>query len=204
MPYTPEHKAATRARIVEGARRLFNRRGFEEVSIDEIMESAGLTRGGFYNHFANKDVLYGEAIASYARADPAANWPDVPLDPAAPRRKFARQFLNAYLSPQHLSDPRFHCPMIALPSDAARAGSGVRQAYEKLFRAMVGIFEAAQEGQAAQRRQRAVTMATLCVGGMVVARTLEDETFANEVREAAHALALQLSGLEGEDAAEGS
>ena len=54
MPYTAKHKKNTRARIVECARKLFNRRGFVEVSIDEIMAEAGLTRGGFYNHFNNK------------------------------------------------------------------------------------------------------------------------------------------------------
>ena len=51
MPYTPEHKEKTRQRIVASARRLFNRHGFTGVSIDEIMADAGLTRGGFDNHF---------------------------------------------------------------------------------------------------------------------------------------------------------
>jgi AcrR family transcriptional regulator len=52
MPHPPEQKAETRARILQGARRLFNRRGFSEVSIEEVMSAAGLTRGGFYNHFS--------------------------------------------------------------------------------------------------------------------------------------------------------
>jgi TetR/AcrR family transcriptional repressor of nem operon len=50
MPYTPEHKARTREKIVGAERRLFNRVGFERVSIDEITAETGLTRGGFYNH----------------------------------------------------------------------------------------------------------------------------------------------------------
>ena len=59
MPYTQEHKAETRARIVRSALGLFVRHGFEPVSIDAIMAEAGLTRGGFYNHFATKEELYG-------------------------------------------------------------------------------------------------------------------------------------------------
>ena len=47
MPYTKEHRAQVRDRIVESARRLFNRSGFEAVSIASIMEEAGLTHGGF-------------------------------------------------------------------------------------------------------------------------------------------------------------
>ena len=65
MPYSANHKRATRARIVEAARILFNRHGFEGVTIDAIMEAVGLTRGGFYNHFRNKEELYGVAVASF-------------------------------------------------------------------------------------------------------------------------------------------
>jgi TetR/AcrR family transcriptional regulator, transcriptional repressor for nem operon len=61
MPYSPKHKLDTREKILESARRLFNRKGFSEVSIDEVMENAGLTRGGFYRHFRDKDELYAEA-----------------------------------------------------------------------------------------------------------------------------------------------
>lgn len=73
MPYSTEHKAHTRARIVAAARRLFNHRGFGQVSIDEIMAEAGLTRGGFYNHFRRKDDLYAEAITHVLRCEPGTS-----------------------------------------------------------------------------------------------------------------------------------
>ena len=53
MPYSANHKQQSRASIVEAARILFNRHGFDGVTIDMVMEHAGLTRGGFYNHFKN-------------------------------------------------------------------------------------------------------------------------------------------------------
>lgn len=62
MPYTAEHKQATRRRILESARQLFNDTGFAEVSIDAVMDHAGLTRGGFYRHFRDKAQLYAEAV----------------------------------------------------------------------------------------------------------------------------------------------
>ena len=37
MPYSAEHKRDTRQRILESARRLFNRKGFLDVSIEEVM-----------------------------------------------------------------------------------------------------------------------------------------------------------------------
>jgi AcrR family transcriptional regulator len=72
MPYRPEHAAQTRARIVEAARRLFNRRGFEQVTIDQIMAAAGLTRGAFYHHFHSKNELYAAAVASFVTCNPFA------------------------------------------------------------------------------------------------------------------------------------
>ena len=98
MPYAPQHKEQTRARIVECARRMFNRHGFEAVSIDEIMASAGLTRGGFYHHFANKEELYCEAIAGYLRCNP------VGVNFAACAQEIVLQMVNGYLSRQHLED----------------------------------------------------------------------------------------------------
>ena len=60
MPYSAEHTERTRAKIVDAAARTFNRQGFLAVSIDDVMAEAGLTRGGFYHHFANKEALLVE------------------------------------------------------------------------------------------------------------------------------------------------
>ena len=65
MPYSPEHKRDTREKILESARRLFNRKGYSGVSIEEIMSDAGLTHGGFYRHFSGKDELYAAAVRQF-------------------------------------------------------------------------------------------------------------------------------------------
>ena len=119
MPYTPEHKRQTRARIVECARALFNRRGFTEVSIDEIMAAAGLTRGGFYNHFKTKDELYAETLTAFANGRQEQGCETASR--CGP--EVARQVFNHYVSRQHLENLDRQCPLIALPSDTARACS---------------------------------------------------------------------------------
>lgn len=188
MPYAPEHKEQTRARIVECARRMFNRHGFEAVSIDQIMAAAGLTRGGFYHHFANKEQLYGEAIAGYAGCNA--------MDSGGPAGSIVLQMVNAYLSRQHLDDIDRHCPLIALPSDAARAGPTVRRTYQMLLGRMLGMFERGVDPADGDARQAAMAIAALCVGGMVLARTIEDDALAAEIREAARRMALEIGGLD--------
>ncbi|GAA0708585.1 TetR/AcrR family transcriptional regulator [Dokdonella soli] len=192
MPYTAEHKLKTRERIVESARALFNRRGFVEVSIDEIMAHAGLTRGGFYNHFPSKEDLFVEVVGAYQHFNPAARWDGVEFDPCSGGSTFARQLINVYLSRIHLDDVDGHCPMISLPSDVAHAGPRVKEAYRKLVEGMTGVFAAGMPHANGDAQQRGLALTALCVGSMVLARTFEDHAFRDEIREAARTMALEL------------
>lgn len=193
MPYAPDHKQKTRARIVECARILFNRRGFEGVSIDMVMEEAGLTRGGFYHHFESKEELFAAAVSSFLMGRGAKWRAAAGVDPRNPAPEMAAQMIAGYLSPEHLGDLDGQCPMIALPSDAARGDGRVRAAYQTLLTAMVGLFESSLEGETDDARRRALVLAALCVGGMVLARTLPESKLAEEIRDAAHDEAQRLA-----------
>jgi TetR/AcrR family transcriptional regulator, transcriptional repressor for nem operon len=108
MPYSIEHKARTRAKIVESARILFNRHGFEQVSIDDVMRRAGLTRGCFHNHFASKDQLYAEAVRSFVTCNPFDRQATSMATEPSPRR-LARLLVDLYLSDATLANVD-HCP----------------------------------------------------------------------------------------------
>ena len=54
--------AQTRSRIVLHAMRLFQRRGYYALSLDDIISGCGASRGGFYFHFKSKDELAGAAL----------------------------------------------------------------------------------------------------------------------------------------------
>jgi TetR/AcrR family transcriptional regulator, transcriptional repressor for nem operon len=121
MPYPPSHRAETRMRIVDSARRLFNRHGFENVSIAQIMAGSNLTHGGFYSYFKGKSDLYSEVLNCFF-TDPEwkNNWDGVSVDIAS--ADVGTQVVNAYLSRQHYENVENSCPMIALPTDVARSG----------------------------------------------------------------------------------
>jgi hypothetical protein len=107
------------------------------------------------------------------------------------------QVVRAYLSRQHFEDVENSCPMVALPSDVARCGKSAKRAFETVFRAMVDILRRSLADQDRPRQTRARAIAALCVGGMVLARSLEDRTVADELRDACMAVALKLGGWEG-------
>jgi TetR/AcrR family transcriptional regulator, transcriptional repressor for nem operon len=52
----------TKRRIVEKAAIVFNQKGYAGTSINDIMEAAGLQKGGIYHHFKSKDDI---AVAAF-------------------------------------------------------------------------------------------------------------------------------------------
>jgi len=185
MPYPPEHRKRTRTNILRSARALFNRHGFAQVKIDDVMKHAGLTHGGFYSYFESKSELYAEAVG-------LAVW-DTPFDFSA--SDAAPRVIITYLSREHAEDLDGTCPMVTLPADVARGGDPlVRAAFEKVFMSMAGLFGRALSREGRPNGKRALAMASICVGAMVVARAVANEELANSIREAAKATALELGG----------
>ena len=193
MPYSTEHKKQSREKIVESARILFNRFGFQDVTIDMVMKHAGLTRGGFYNHFKNKEALYAAAVSSFLTGRGAKWRAEFGVNPMKPDPDMARQMIQGYLSSEHLGDLDGQCPMIALPSDIARSNPDVQNSYQELLKAMVWLFESGMDKDTDKPRQNALSLAALCVGGMVLARTLPDSKLAEEIRSAAYDTANEIT-----------
>lgn len=200
MPYTPEHKQETRARIVEAARQLFNRHGFTEVSIDDIMAAVGLTRGGFYNHFNTKEELYGESLLSFMSRKTPKGSAKSTVDFSQTGPELARQMVVGYISRHHLSEIDEQCPLIALPSDVARAGPVVRETYRNVLEAMAGLFvKNAPETDGLTARQRGLAITATCVGAMVLARTIDDNDLADEFCDAARRAIFASTGWDESD-----
>lgn len=192
MPYTAAHKARTRERIIEAARAMFNRRGFDAVSIEDIMSHAGLTRGGFYNHFASKTDLFIEAVVSYISNSPMHRRMRESKRPMPEQPIFARRVIDLYLSDEILANPDDHCPLYALPSDATHAGGKAREAYTAVIRSLDGLFRNAYAPTDRDAARKAQLIVSLCVGGMVLARTTNDSALSKSIRSASRRQALAL------------
>jgi len=193
VPYPVSHRSKVREKIVQSARRLFNRHGFDGVSIHQIMAGAGLTHGGFYSYFRSKSDLYTEVLGCFF-TDPnwKSCWEGVEVDLAS--RDVGPQVVQAYLSRQHFEDVENSCPMAALPGDVARSGKRAKRAFENVFKAMVSVLERSSLKNGQPRHASAQAIAALCVGGMVVARAMIDRPAADELRDSCMAIALNLGG----------
>ena len=195
MPYPAGHSAEVKVKIVQSARRLFNRHGFEGVSVDQVMSGAGLTRGGFYSHFQSKSDLYAEVLGCFF-TDPEwkSCWDGVDVDLSS--GDVGPQVVRAYLSRQHFEDVENSCPMVALPTDVTRSSDSAKRAFETVFSAMVSVLERSMAESRPDRRNKAKAIAAMCVGGMVVARAMANRDVADELRDGCMRVALELGGWE--------
>jgi AcrR family transcriptional regulator len=193
MPYPAGHRDAVKKNIINSARKLFNRRGFESVSLRQIMAGAGLTHGGFYSYFKSKSDLYAAVLGCFF-TDPEwkSCWEGVHVDLSS--TDVGPQVVRAYLSRQHYEDVENSCPMVALPTDVARSGVSAKRAFETVFKAMVSVLERSLLEKGRRRRTTAQSIAALSIGGMVVSRTMVDRALADELRAACTAVALHLGG----------
>jgi TetR/AcrR family transcriptional regulator, transcriptional repressor for nem operon len=191
MPYSPQHKQDTRERILESARRLFNSKGYSEVTIEQVMTHAGLTHGGFYRHFSGKDELYAEAVRRFICKKAPDPW-QVRQAALTASKPHAQRIVDAYFSRDHFDDRESCCPLLAMASDVARSSEAVKAAYREVAKNAIGVFETHFEGPEA--RERALALLALCVGGMVLARGVDDPDLADAFRDAAHKHALRVGG----------
>jgi TetR/AcrR family transcriptional repressor of nem operon len=191
MPYPAGHRAAVKKKIINSARQLFNRHGFESVSLSQIMAGAGLTHGGFYSYFKSKSDLYAAVLGCFF-TDPEwkSCWEGVHVNLSS--TNVGAQVVRAYLSRQHFEDVENSCPMVALPTDVARSGVSAKRAFETVFKAMVSVLERSLTQNGRRRRTTAQAIAALSIGGMVVARTMVDRALADKLRAACIDVALDL------------
>ncbi|HTW85611.1 MAG TPA: TetR/AcrR family transcriptional regulator [Candidatus Sulfotelmatobacter sp.] len=172
MPWAPEHKPETRARILEAAAAALRERGVDAVGVAEIMRRAGLTHGGFYGHFRSKDELVAAAIP-VAGADSEASLER--LHGGTPATALL-EAVTSYLSPEHLAHPERGCPLAALGSELVRGARPVRQSLAAQVRRRLSRLAELATGAAtpARREQRAAGVLACMVGGMILARALPE------------------------------
>jgi len=118
MPPSREHHNRIRDLVLQSAGRLFNRHGFNAVSIDDVMAEAGLTRGSFYCYFSSKSDLYAQSVARVVHEDR-----ENPKSSGSGRVR-ADKIVRDYLSEVEQDSTADTFPMIGLPNDIFPNRSG--------------------------------------------------------------------------------
>lgn len=166
MRYPMEETAAKHERIVKEASRLFRERGFENVSVGEVMKAAGLTHGAFYAHFGSKEELEAAAIAYGQKVSLGRLQRSV-------SKKSKGSYADRYLSRRHRDNPGDGCTMAALAPEVARSTPELKAAFEQGLEDIL----LAKGGD----RNEAIFQAAAMIGGVVLARAVQDPRLSDEI-----------------------
>jgi TetR/AcrR family transcriptional repressor of nem operon len=184
MRYPDGHKAETRERIVRAAAGALRRVGVAGVSIPELMRKAGLTHGGFYGYFRDRDALVAEAIAAGASETAQAVFAD---------ELSLAESLGRYLSPRHVAHPEHGCVVAALGSEGFHQPRAVRRAFAEVAHGLLALVDKKVHPGATTRTPSddALRIAASMVGAVVLARLVDDEELAGRILRAARAAHLE-------------
>lgn len=172
MRMSQAEKDKSHARIVASASRLLRERGVDGASVSDVMKDAGLTHGGFYKHFPNKDAMVASAL------DAAFATFIAMLDGAGPEG--AKAYRDLYLSDTHVRNPGVGCPVAALGPEIARGSEELKAAFGRNVAHFADVLAATMDGPTPARKVAAIQELCMLVGAVVVARASDAQT-ADEV-----------------------
>ena len=178
MKVSRQQAAENRERVLQTAARLFREKGVDGVGVAELMQAAGLTHGAFYGQFGSKEELVAQACA-WALGKTESYWERLQArepDPLA-------AIVDAYLSPAHRDDPGRGCALTTLGVEAPRRDPAVRRAVsdgmERLLQRLETLLPDTLSGAA--RHRRALALMASLVGGLVLARAVDDESLSEDI-----------------------
>ena len=179
MRYSKEHKQQTRGRILHQAAQTFRQKGLRGVGVSELMSKLGLTHGGFYAHFKNKEGLVAEACAhALGEAEEKLGLAAA----AAPVGEKVREIIEAYLSEKHRDNPGQGCVVAALAGELCREPSPVRRTFTHGLRTYINRLATSLPFHAQRsREEQAIVLLAGMVGCLLLARTVDNRTESNEI-----------------------
>jgi len=172
MRYSSEQKAETHKQIVSTAAREFRSKGLQGIGIVDLMSQVGLTHGGFYAHFKDRDALVAEASICAATEGFSRL---IAVAEAAPPGDEVSAMLDFYLSAEHRDEHGYGCLLPALAADIARQPESVRSAFTELLKENLDKFSLYMPaGDTRTRFNQAMMLISGMAGGILIARAMND------------------------------
>jgi TetR/AcrR family transcriptional repressor of nem operon len=175
-------KQLNHEKIVKAAGEGFKLHGVDGIGIQELMKSAGMTNGGFYNHFASKEDL---AVEVYRQGFTESLDALGAIRKAHPRSAQAalNHMVDVYVTAAHRDHPETGCPSAALAVDAGRHGTAPAAEYRRGLEQYLSnitdmVLERGRrtgtEPTAAEAREQAVALFSQMVGALIVSRAVAE------------------------------
>ncbi|WP_266160470.1 TetR/AcrR family transcriptional regulator [Dyella silvatica] len=186
MAHRAGQKEQGRAKILHSAARGFRSRGFGGLGVDGLAKDAAVTSGAFYAHFKSKADAFREVVI--------AGLDDLKRGIEQTREQLGNRwregFIHFYMGDRRTCDLADSCALQSLSAEVARADDELKQAYEVELQAIIDAMAAGLEGKPKARREEAIALLALLVGGVTLARAVQDPATSNDIAAAVRKAAL--------------
>jgi TetR/AcrR family transcriptional repressor of nem operon len=190
VPYTAAHKQTSRSRILASAYELITAKGYDAVTVDDVMLNCAMTRGAFYGHFSSKAELYREAI-KYAFANSKLVSQQ---QSELPEKQRLIAILDGYLSIEHVKGIR-PCPLAFLASDISLRESDTRNVFSDAYKHVNRLIFEYAHTYTSLSQQDVLSLTAMVIGTVALARTMTDDLLVEQMLIAARMQAAKVLAL---------
>lgn len=189
MARTPgADKAQTHERIVRAAAKAIRREGYAGTSVADVMKDAGLTHGGFYAHFKDREAMLAEALDFAAGESVDTLVGSAHVRSSSEGISALEAMVDGYLSDAHVKAKDAGCTIASLGSETRRQSPQIKKVATRHLKELVRSL--ADEIAAVKPKRRdtsseALAALSTMVGALLIARIVDDPQLADDVRAAA-------------------
>jgi TetR/AcrR family transcriptional repressor of nem operon len=205
MPYSADHKARTKERILQSATNLFCKYGFDKVSISQVMKLAKMTHGAFYTHFESKEALYKAAFQEALHRSRATRLTKGPFSV-----KHLRELVSGYLNLREMAGNTPPGSEAFLSSDIGNKNVEVKKLYEESYLGILKLLESRLTALARMKKlpgvssslsvsEKSRAILASMIGAVAVAKSIDREDEKEAILIAAQKQIYLLLGIEESD-----
>lgn len=190
MRYSKEHAQETRNKIYHAALNKFRSEGFHGIGVDGIAKAAGVTSGAFYKHFGSKANAFRQILSEGLgilrhgiernREEQGEAWlePFIQWYFSQPESS-SQQDSNS--GDDNLLPMQGGCALPTLSPEVARTDEETRAIYEQELLQIVESLKAGLPRETAMKQQVSWSILATMIGGITLARAVQDEALTEEI-----------------------
>lgn len=173
-------KIESKDRILNVASRLFKKNGYAATGIDQVMEEAGLTAGGFYAHFKSKTDLLEQTIEHSIKHSCQLLTKDI--EHLSGEEKI-KTVMGRYISSLHRDLPEKGCILPALASEIYRGTKKSSEIISKFINNWADFLvqylpDLISEDE---KKEKALNMISQAIGAVLLSRMVKETKLSDEI-----------------------
>lgn len=179
MRYRPGYKAQISHKIVKEASARVRAEGLDRSTVSAVMHDAGLTHGGFYKHFKNKNDLLVRSLSEGFREIEESLLQAAEQSPPGEEWK---GIVRHYLDPEHCEHPDHGCPLATLGPELARLNETMKpRIASELINYKHRVVRFMPGRRTGDKEQAFFAIFATMIGAIEIARLLPDRAMRKKV-----------------------